>query len=304
MYQEEREQTHLKNIPEGVRAGRTFRAARQLVAMVLALRPRQWIKNVFVFSPLIFAGRLGNAESLIASVRVCLLFCLAASVVYLFNDLVDREVDRLHPANCKRPIASGTLSVPMAVVELVVLSLILAGFLVYETLPVAGLLAGYLVLNVAYTLHLQRMAILGAMVVAAGFVIRTLVGGEAIGVEVTPWLIGCTFLLCLFASLGKKRSELGTAAPAPQKWIVRLMALSMASCAVCYVVYTVFSETGVINRGLVVSIPFALYCLLRFWKWAQRGEIVDVTDILFKDLRFLVAGLCWLVSVTFSLYYA
>ena len=177
---------------------------------LLLIRPQQWIKNGFVLIPMFFAGRLLNADDAIASVVTFFAFSFAASAIYCFNDIVDVEADRRHPLKCRRPIASGAVSIAtgyalMAI--LVLLSALLLFFLPQRAGETAGIVLFYLLLNVGYCIWLKRHAIIDVCTVAFGFVLRILAGGMACDVAVSNWLVLMTFLLALFLSFAKRRDD-------------------------------------------------------------------------------------------------
>src|SRR5262245_8412683 len=177
------------------------------VAMVLALRPRQWAKNVFVFAALVFAGRLTDTESLARVGLAFVIFCLLSSAVYLINDVRDREADRLHPTKRHRPIAAGEISPQLAVAVAVVLAIgsLSAAFTLERGFGQVA--AGYFVLNLAYSFGLKRVVILDVMIVATGFLLRALAGALVIDVAISRWLVMCTGLLALFLGFVKRRQE-------------------------------------------------------------------------------------------------
>ena len=173
-----------------------------------SLRPVQWVKNVFVFAPIVFAERLADAELLGSALLAFATFCLAASCIYLINDLGDREDDRRHPLKKHRPIAAGTLPVGVAWITAVVLATLTLGASYYLGTRFLVILAVYLAVNVAYSKGLKRVVILDVMVVSAGYVLRVMAGAAAISVEVSPWLLLCTVFLALLLILSKRRHEL------------------------------------------------------------------------------------------------
>ena len=176
-----------------------------LVATVRSLRPAQWVKNALVFAPLIFAQHAFDRHALARSLAAFALFCLASGAVYLLNDLLDRESDRRHPVKRLRPIASGALPPAAAALAAVVIG---AGALFTATLldrRLALVLGIYLLLNLAYSRMLKHVVILDVMTIAAGFVLRVVAGGLAVGVPLSSWLLLCTSLLALFLGFGKRR---------------------------------------------------------------------------------------------------
>ncbi|HUU89606.1 MAG TPA: UbiA family prenyltransferase, partial [Phycisphaerae bacterium] len=180
---------------------------RTVLNLVRLARPSHWLKNVFLFAALIFAKRVADAGAWAAAWTAFAAFCLASSAVYAFNDVLDRREDAAHPVKRRRPVASGDIGAGAALAWSLVLALGAVGvsLLVRPWFPV--LLGAYLVLMVAYTVVLKRVAILDVLVIASGFVIRAMAGGEAVGVEVSHWLLLCTLTLSLFLGFAKRESE-------------------------------------------------------------------------------------------------
>ena len=175
--------------------------------LVKSLRPVQWVKNVFVLAPIVFAERLADPALLVSALLAFVTFCLAASCIYLVNDLGDREDDRRHPLKKHRPIAAGKLSVSAAWIAAAVLATTTLGASLYLGIEFLVILAIYLAVNVAYSRGLKRVVILDVMVVAAGYVFRVMAGAAAIEVEVSPWLLLCTIFLALLLILSKRSAR-------------------------------------------------------------------------------------------------
>ncbi|HYJ78937.1 MAG TPA: UbiA family prenyltransferase, partial [Longimicrobiaceae bacterium] len=177
------------------------------------LRPRQWIKSAFVLAPAVFAGVYLERAALLQALAAGALFCVAASAVYVFNDLLDVETDRIHPVKrASRPLASGTVSVPTARAVLAVLVVALAaGVAVFPA--VAPAIAGYVALNAAYTLRLKHVAVVDLFCIAGGFVLRTYAGARAVDVPLSSWMLITTLALALYLAAVKRRQELATAGP-------------------------------------------------------------------------------------------
>ncbi len=179
-----------------------------MTPLLRSLRPVQWVKNLVVFAGLIFSRHFDNTDDILRSVGVFGVFCALASAIYLFNDIRDREGDRSHPHKKTRPIASGELSIGLAATVSLVLFAIgltaacLLGLNVFITVAI------YVLLNIAYSMGLKRVALVDVMIVALGFVLRAVAGAEVIDVEISPWLVVCTLLLALFLGFGKRRWEL------------------------------------------------------------------------------------------------
>ncbi len=172
------------------------------------MRPLHWTKNMFVFAALVFGHKLNEPLAVGRAIGGFFCFCLAASAVYILNDIIDRPRDRLHPEKCKRPIASGRVAIGSAVVVAVLCAAvaITAAFLLGRAF--ASIILIYIVLMVFYSLLLRRIMILDCVVIAIGFCLRAVAGAVVVEVFISQWLIICTFALCLFLAFGKRRSEI------------------------------------------------------------------------------------------------
>ncbi len=280
------------------------------------MRPAQWVKNLFVFVPLVFAHRLDRLDLALRSVAAFAAFCAAASAVYLLNDLRDREADRLHPVKRRRPIAAGQLGAGPAIAAalgLATVALALAlrlgpGFLIC--------LAIYLALNVLYSLALKRLVILDVMTIALGFVLRVEAGALAIAVEVSSWLLLCTTFVALFLGFAKRRHELalqpqsGTGTRSVLEhynltFVDQMINVVTASTIVSYALYTV--DPGTAARlgtpHLIVTVPLALYGIFRFlFLLYQRPDRQSPTDAILHDPPFLINLALWGLAVVFLIY--
>jgi len=177
-------------------------------ALIEALRPRQWTKNVFVFAGLVFGGRLFDRASILRELGAFAIFCVAASAVYLANDAADREHDARHPLKRARPVASGRLPVPFVLAVSAALSAVALAASAALSRGLLWIVVGYLAMSFAYSAGLKRVFLVDVMIVAFGFVLRAAAGAAVLGVEISPWLLCCSFLLALFLGLGKRRAEL------------------------------------------------------------------------------------------------
>ncbi|MGH9470396.1 MAG: decaprenyl-phosphate phosphoribosyltransferase [Terriglobia bacterium] len=293
--------------PEGLR----------LSPCIEALRPAQWVKNGFVFAALVFAERLADHRAVVATCLAALAFCAISSAVYLVNDICDREEDRQHPVKCLRPIASGSLSVALA--------LPLAGAL--AAMALAGswalgreffcVVAFYAVLNVAYSTWLKHVLLLDVFIVAAGFVLRVLGGGLAIDVRVSSWLIVCTTLLALFMALCKRRHELVLLGEGGGRhranlqhytpyFLDQLIAMITASTLMSYALYTFSAGARARFPGkhLALTIPFVIFGIFRYlFLVHQREEGGNPTRMLLTDRVLLSVVLLWAASVVLVIYF-
>ena len=286
---------------------------------LLLIRPQQWIKNGFVLIPMFFGGRLLNADDAIASVVTFFAFSFAASAIYCFNDIVDVDADRRHPVKCHRPIASGAVSVPTAYALMAVLALLSASllfFLPQRAGETAGIVAFYLLLNMAYCLWLKRHAIIDVCTVAFGFVLRILAGGMACDVAVSNWLVLMTFLLALFLSFAKRRDDvlrMNETGEPPRRNTIRYnitfvnqaITITGTVTLVCYIMYTVSPE--VVSRFhapyLYLTSIFVLVGLLRYMQLTVVDKVSgDPTKILLRDRFTQAIVVAWIMAFLLIIY--
>jgi 4-hydroxybenzoate polyprenyltransferase len=271
------------------------------------MRPRQWAKNVFVLTPVLFALKAGDFVAELRAVAAFLLFSVASGVVYLANDVADREADVHHPRKRLRPVASGALPVGVASwsAALLALSSLLAGLALSPEF--AATLAGYLALNLFYSFRGKQIPIADVGCIALGFVLRVVGGGVAIPVPVSFWILSCTFLLSLYLALGKRvhevllmgeqarltRSVLRLYGPGPTKWAFGLTGIA---AGVVFLAYTLsdraFANFG--TRSLVLTVPLALLGLARFHVLARdTRRTAPPTDSLISDPWILGTAFAW-----------
>lgn len=282
-------------------------------------RPKQWIKNLFVFMPLFFAGSLTDPAGLFAAAVTFVAFCLAASSIYCLNDIIDVEADRQHPEKCHRPIASGQVSVRQGYVLMVVLfllsmsSLLLLPAHVGDVMVVIGF---YWLLNIAYCLALKLYSILDVCVVSFGFVLRILAGGEATGVVPSHWLVLMTFLVALFMAFAKRHDDvwrMNETGKAPRKntsrynlvFINQAITITASVTLVCYIMYTVSPE--VMGRFhspyLYLTTIFVLLGLLRYIQIAVVDrKSGDPTQVVTHDRVLQLIILAWAVAFALVIY--
>jgi 4-hydroxybenzoate polyprenyltransferase len=287
-----------------------------LSALLEAMRPRQWSKNVFVLAGIVFAGRLFEVRAELRVLAVFAVFCAAASAVYLTNDVADRASDAHHPLKRLRPVASGRLAPSVALAAAAVLTLaavVGAALLNRATLYVV---VAYLLSTFAYSAGLKRAFLLDAMIVALGFVLRAVAGAACIDAQISPWLLVCSFLLALFLALGKRRAELSLLGddahnhrPALGHYSVELLdswltALS-AAAIVSYAIYTQSPRTvehfGTTN--LLYTIPFVIYALFRYQNHVVRQDAGgDPGALLLQDRGLWLALLGWGITAAVVIY--
>ena len=171
------------------------------------LRCHQWLKNLFVFAPAFFANKLFSASAIISTVLAFIAFSLVSSSIYIFNDIKDADSDRFHPIKCKRPIASGEIMTPAAVIIAVCCAGLGFSVAYYIDLKCVLVLLSYVLINTAYTLYLKRISIVDIMIISTGFILRLYMGSSAINIALSEWIIVMTFLLAMFLALAKRRDD-------------------------------------------------------------------------------------------------
>ncbi|RME49842.1 MAG: decaprenyl-phosphate phosphoribosyltransferase [Deltaproteobacteria bacterium] len=285
-------------------------------AFIETMRPHQWIKNLFLFAGIIFSEHLGRGGDLLRVTLAFLLFSLLSGAVYLINDLLDLEEDKVHPEKRHRPIASGRLPIPAAVggVSVIVPLCLLSAFLLDGAF--GGIAAIYFVQNLFYSKYLKHVVIIDVMMIGVGFVLRAVAGAVVIGVGFSNWLLLCTFLLALFLGFSKRRHELllleqkaNAHRPILEHYhpyfLDMMISIVTAATLVSYALYTMSPETieKFETDDLIYTIPFVVYGIFRYLYLVHlREEGGNPSRIVFKDKPLLVNILLWLVSVVLLVY--
>ena len=294
--------------------------------IIRLVRPKQWLKNVFVLIPVFFGGRLSDVHDLLATAFAFVAFSFAASSIYCFNDIIDADADRRHPVKCSRPVASGAVTMRqaymlMAQMILLALCVVLCGrylsvFTPSQALRVGGVIAGYWLLNLAYCAWLKKYAIVDVSVIAFGFVLRVLAGGFATDIIPSRWLVLMTFLLTLFLSLAKRRDDvlrMNATGEAPRTNTIRYnltfinqaITITASITTVCYIMYTVSPE--VIARFqteyLYLTTCFVILGLLRYIQITVVDEQSgDPTKIMLRDRFMQAVVVLWAISFAIIIY--
>lgn len=292
-------------------------------ALLAALRPRQWSKNLVVFAALVLTGGLRDPHKTTQTLLVFGLFCAISSAVYLMNDLADRESDRLHPEKRHRPLAAGELQPWLAMVAAALLTIlgVVGAFAMGPTargLPMVGyVVLAYLTLQLAYTFVLKHYLIVDVLAIAGGFVLRVLAGGAAIDEPISPYLYLSMIFLALFQGFSKRRHELevladvaGSHRPSLDEYTVPLLDQFIGTAATATIVtYALYAITTphrpehISPNVLLLTVPFVIYAILRYLYLVQvRGMGGAPEEILLRDRPLLLAGLGWGLSLVTILY--
>jgi decaprenyl-phosphate phosphoribosyltransferase len=288
-------------------------------AVLTTMRPRQWVKNLFVAAPLIFSKNLTDPVMAAETAVAVLAFCLLSGAVYAFNDVRDAPADRQHPSKQNRPVASGALSERAALWSAAGLAVIALGAAAAVAWPLAAVAGGYLINNLLYTLWLKRIAFLDVTLIAGGFLLRVWAGGLAIDVPVSPWLLACTGLLAALLGFGKRAHELIAAQLCERdasgarpslagyrayslRWAMGILALATVTA---YGLYTQDPHTVAFfgTRALVFTLPFCLLGIVRFLQLSlwRPGED-SPTDAILRDWPFLLNLTAWGAAVLLIIY--
>ncbi len=284
-------------------------------ALFKSMRPKQWTKNLVVFLPLIFDGKLFVPELLLKTTVAFALFCLMSSTVYLINDLVDIEKDRQHPVKRHRPLAAGKLSPSVAIAAIVIFILVSLPLALWLDGGFSLILFSYLGLNIAYSFYLKHLVIVDVLVLAAGFLLRVAGGVVVVDVErFSPWLYLVITLGALFLGFGKRRHELmlleegagshrSILAEYTVPFLDQLIALVTSTLVIAYSLYTFSAPNLPQNHTMMLTIPLVLYGLFRYLYLIHvKGEGGAPDELLFHDQPLLAAVGLWLVAVIAILY--
>ena len=280
------------------------------------LRVTSWFKNVFVFVPIVFSKHIFDAEYLIEGILAFIGFSMASSLVYVFNDLMDIEKDRLHPIKKNRPLASGVISKQTAYILIIVLFITVAVFSIRFDKNFAIVLWVYVVLNVFYTLWLKEIVIVDIFSIALGFMLRVFSGALAVNIYISNWLILTTIFISLFLAVMKRRVEIA-ASPNPTEqrsvlkdytleFIDQISAITASGVIICYALYSV-SERTVHEFGtesLVYTTFFVIFGIFRYMFLVykrEKGE--NVAEVLISDIPMIVNSCLFVAAAVYIIYF-
>lgn len=281
-------------------------------AVLELMRPKQWIKNFFVFAAIVFSGNFFNASVLKDNILTFILFCFTSSTIYILNDIVDIEKDRCHPDKRRRPLPSGRVSKKVAIIlDVFIVTAIIYSSYTMLNIKILYVLAIYIFTNILYCFKLKNVVIIDVMVITLGFVLRVESGSIATGVQVSPWLFLCTILLSLFLGLNKRKSEIITLKDKRSShrkileeysvhMIDKMLTIVTPSILMAYCLYT-FSSTQ--SKTMIFTIPFVLYGIFRYEYLVDKDNVGGKPEAVFgKDVPFLINILLWMMSVLVIIY--
>ncbi|HKJ81366.1 MAG TPA: decaprenyl-phosphate phosphoribosyltransferase [Ignavibacteriaceae bacterium] len=277
----------------------------------------QWIKNLFVFVPLIFSKHLFDTAYLYTTVLGFLIFCFTSSIVYIFNDIIDVESDKLHPQKKNRPIAAGRIAIPKAISYalgfFIIILFLLRGF----NIQFISALGAYLTLNIFYSFFFRNIVLLDIFSIAAGFMIRVFAGAFAIGVEISSWLILTTMFISLFLAVMKRRSELNLPENEEMNYTRKVLqfysknftdqmaTVAAAGVIICYALYTVAARTVSVfgTEKLIYTTPFVVFGIFRYMFLVymnKKGE--NTTELLVTDPAMIINVVLYILTTTLIIY--
>ncbi|MDP4125622.1 MAG: decaprenyl-phosphate phosphoribosyltransferase [Bacillota bacterium] len=274
------------------------------------MRPKQWVKNSFVLVGMVFSHNWGQAALLLKTLLAAMAFCFVSSAVYVLNDFLDRERDRMHPEKCHRPLASGTVT-PIAAGIIFMVSLSIGLLLGLRVSSIAfSILLFYVIQNIAYSAGLKQVVMLDVLLIAFGFMLRILMGTWGVGIVPSKWLLLSGFTLALFMGFGKRWAELNvllTGAcshrPVLKNYSLarlnQLLVVSAGTVILTYSLYVIDPSTVILHHtpNLIYTVPFVIYGLVRYLYLIRVGKGGDPTKLVTKDSHIIAAISLWLVSV-------
>lgn len=287
-----------------------------MTAIIQLMRPHQYVKNLFIFLPLFFSSKITETDLLGNAFIAFMAFSISASAIYTLNDYHDIDEDRMHPRKKHRPIASGAISKPRALI--IMLLLFLAGFALITPLSVtaAVILAAYVIMNIAYTFYLKHIAILDVTSIAIGFVLRLWVGAAVVDIHLSMWIVVMTFLLALFMALAKRRDDVLIYLDTGEKmrkviggynlqFLDGAMMIMASVVIVAYTTYTTSPEVveRVQNEYLYLTALFVILGILRYLQIAfVEKDSGSPTRIVLTDHFMQLTLLAWIVAFAWILY--
>lgn len=278
--------------------------------LIILMRPREWIKNIFVFTGIVFSHNWSNIPLVTSAILAAISFCLISSSIYVFNDILDIKKDRNHPRKKLRPLATGTVSPT----EAGLLSLILgiAGLLLgyFITPKLFLILICYALLNIAYSLKLKHVVILDVFCISLGFMLRILAGTVGLGIPPSKWLVLCGMMVTLYLGFTKRRSELTAQTSHADNYrevlknygktlLDELIVISATGTIITYSLYTMSDETIKLHQtdALIYTVPFVIYGIFRYIYLLNQGNVgTDPSREIFQDHHILASISCWMIA--------
>ncbi|MGL5617007.1 MAG: decaprenyl-phosphate phosphoribosyltransferase [Sarcina sp.] len=277
-----------------------------ILNLLKLMRPKQWIKNLFVFAPLLFSYSFAEAGKIEKSLITFVLFCLISSTVYIMNDILDVESDRVHPKKRLRPIASGAIKVPQAIAAFIVILLISLVGSFFVDIKLFAVILVYFLNNIIYSFKIKHIVIVDIVSIAIGFILRISAGALVIDVKLSGWIILCTFFISLFLGFEKRKNELVKLSDKAtehrkilddysEDLLTQFSNISVTCTLVCYAIYTFVAYPA--NTYMMFTNIFVVYGLFRYKYLAEKkGAGGSPTEAVLKDKTIMVDVVLWIIS--------
>lgn len=280
----------------------------KIFKLIILSRPKQWLKNLFVFAPILFAGQMMNFDLVIKSLLAFIAFSLTSSIVYIINDIVDRDADRIHKKKRYRPLASGEVNVKEALIFAFIFAVIVILILLKLNIIFAIVVGVYVTMNLFYSLKLKHIVILDVFIISLGFMLRVEGGAAAIEVPISSWMILTTIFLSLFLAISKRRAELTGSENdnfENQRKVLshydvvfadQMNTVAVTGTIICYALYTVSSKA--VNtfhtENLIYTTPFVIYGLFRYLYLLHRKNLGESPELIVtKDISLIINIILW-----------
>jgi len=278
--------------------------------IIKSLRPKQWIKNLFVFAPLLFGFKYDDISLIINSTIAFVSFVILSGIIYIFNDILDIEKDKKHPKKKFRPIASGKISIKAAYKIIIVLFITLGLIIPILSIECFYIAIAYVFLNIAYSIKLKNYAIIDVIIIASGFILRLLMGGYSTDISLSPWIIMTTFLLSLFLGFGKRYNELEEISDTSRsslnlyskKLLDKLICISCSATLISYALYAIEISRESGKMELTYTVLFVVFGLFRYLQSIyifKKGE--EPESIIYNDPIFIINLVAWLFTTLWIL---
>jgi 4-hydroxybenzoate polyprenyltransferase len=278
------------------------------------IRVKQWVKNCFIFAALIFSKNLFNLSDFYITTIAFIVFCFTSSSVYVFNDIIDCDKDKLYEKKSGRPIASGRISKINGIIISITLFLlsILITLLVLNNIYFLMIILLYIIVNIAYSLIIKNIEIIDVIVIAIGFVLRVIAGAIIIKVTISPWILICTFFLSLYLGYNKRKNELLLLGKngikhrtVLEKYSIEYVNyLVMLTGSACIMAYTLYTVVGTNIKNVYYTIPFVFYAIARYeWLVINKKEGGSPENLIFKDKPFFSCLVLWVISCIAIIYF-
>lgn len=282
-----------------------------MTRFIESMRVKQWVKNIFIFAPMIFSLNFFQSDYIVNSVIAFILFSLFTGAIYVLNDCFDKEKDKLHPEKRKRPIASGTLKVSSAVAGASILLVVVSLIILIFNRDFFIIAMVYLGLNLVYSSFLKKVVILDVMVIAIGFVLRVEIGGVVNNITLSRWILVITFLIAIFLALIKRRQEILKIGIDNNKIETRitlqkynlnlldqLISISTSTTLISYIIYVLNRDIldKFQTKDLYLTVPFVAFGIFRYlYLTYSEGKGENPAEVIFSDIPFTVNGFLWVI---------